>query len=93
MAVKQSRPPAATLTRMIYTGDNLNLLRGLNTGLADLIYFGPAVQLEPATTPSRPKRDRLALRRASGANIKFPRKVDMHGVSRVSVAAAGGHRR
>ena len=33
--------------RTLWTGDNLHVMRGLNSETVDLIYLGPAVQLQP----------------------------------------------
>ena len=33
--------------KTIWTGDNLDILRGLNSETVDLIYLRPAVQLQP----------------------------------------------
>ena len=34
-------------SRTIFTGDNLDILRGINSQCVDLIYLDPAVQLQP----------------------------------------------
>ena len=33
--------------RTLWTGDNLDIMRGMNSATVDLIYTRPAVQLEP----------------------------------------------
>ena len=39
--------PANWSNRTLWTGDNLDIMRGMNSESVDLIYLDPAVQLEP----------------------------------------------